>query len=224
MPEKRWGPTENQIGGRCHSLMSPMHSILALALSVASAQTVTFDGTQLTVTSQHQRQLPAEVDVLVMQIASNDPREWDAAIMTVSDAEARVRKVLEKEEPAALVRPLSQSATVTPPNGGSASLQLEIRLPVRAKTPLIASKLAMIRGVTSLTTTHDISDRPKALSDNRREALAAARAKAEDYANGIGRKLGKTLSLVENGESIQPAYAGLFLTANSTLTLKFAVE
>lgn len=201
-----------------------MHSILALALSVASAQTVTFDGTQLTITSQHQRQLPAEVDVLIVQLSAHDPREWDAAIVTVSEGESRVRKVLEKEEAGATIRTLSQSATVTPPSGGSASVQLEIRLPVRAKTPLIASKLAMIRGVTSLTTTHDIGDRAKALSDNRREALAAARAKAEDYAVGIGRKLGKTLSLVENAESIQPAYAGLFLTANSTLTLKFAVE
>ena len=42
-----------------------MHSILALALSVSAAQTVTFDGTQLTITSQLQRQIPAEVDVSI---------------------------------------------------------------------------------------------------------------------------------------------------------------
>lgn len=201
-----------------------MHSILALALSVSSAQTVSFDGTQLTVTNQYQRQLAADVDVLMIQISSTDAREWDAAIMTVSDAETRVRKLIEKEESSATIRTLSQSATVTPPNGGSAVLQLEVRLPVRAKTPLIASKLATIRGVTSVTTTHDLSDRARALSESRREALATVRAKAEDYAAGIGRKLGKTLSLVESGESIQPAYAGLFLVANSTLTLRFAVE
>lgn len=201
-----------------------MHSILALALSVASAQTVSFDQTQLTVTNQYQRPLAADVDVLMIQISSNDPREWDAAIMTVSEAETRVRKLIEKEESSATIRTMSQSATVTPPNGGSAVLQLEVRLPVRAKTPLIASKLATIRGVTSVTTTHDLSDRVRALSETRREALATVRAKAEDYAAGIGRKLGKTLSLVESGESIQPAYAGLFLVANSTLTLRFAVE
>lgn len=201
-----------------------MHSILALALSVASAQTVSFDGTQLTVTNQYQRPLAADVDVLMIQISSNDPREWDAAIMTVSEAETRVRKLIEKEESSATIRTMSQSATVTPPNGGSAVLQLEVRIPVRAKTPLIASKLATIRGVTSVTTTHDLSDRVRALSETRREALATVRAKAEDYAAGIGRKLGKTLSLVESGESIQPAYAGLFLVANSTLTLRFAVE
>ena len=88
-----------------------MHTILALALSVASAQTVTFDGTQLTITSQYQRQIPAEVDVLIVQLSANDPREWDAAIMTVSDGEARVRKLLEKEDPGATIRTLSQSAT-----------------------------------------------------------------------------------------------------------------
>lgn len=199
-------------------------SLLALAVSTIAAQTVAMDASLVTVTLQAQRRLPAEIDVITISLSASDPREWEGAIKIVEDAEQRVRKLVEKEDPKATVTVLTSSGTASPPNGGNVSQQLEIRLAGRAHTQLLATRIGVIKGVTSLSITHDLADRTKALSDARREAVAAARAKAEDYTTAVGRKLGKVQSLVESNETIQPPYQATWVQISTLLTLKIALE
>lgn len=199
-------------------------SLLALAVSTIAAQTVAMDASLVTVTFQAQRRLPAEIDVITVSLSASDPREWEGAIKIVEDAEQRVRKLVEKEDPKATVTVLTSSGTASPPNGGNVTQQLEIRLAGRAHTQLLATRLGVVKGVTSLSITHDLADRAKALSDARREAVAAARAKAEDYTTAVGRKLGKVQSLVESNETIQPPYQATWVQISTLLTLKIALE
>ncbi|MBL8920735.1 MAG: SIMPL domain-containing protein [Myxococcaceae bacterium] len=201
-----------------------MSAILALAVSTIAAQTVTLDATQITVTTSTQRRIATDTDIITLVLSASDPREWEAAVSTVEEAERRIRKILEKDETKGVVTVMTSTSTATPPNGGSVSQTLEVRLPARPHTRLIASRLGAIRGVTSLTVTHDVADRVKAQSDARREAVATARAKAEDYATAAGRKLGKVQSLVEMSESIQPPYQATWLHLTTSLTLKISLE
>lgn len=201
-----------------------MSTLLALAVSTIAAQTVTMDATQITIVHSAQKRLPAEVDLITLTLSANDPREWEGAIAVVEEAERRVRKVLEKEDPKATITPLSLSSVATPPNGGSSSQQLELRLTARSHTQPLAARLATIKGVTSVAITHDVLDRAKTLSDARREAVAGARAKAEDYCAAAGRKLGKVQSLIENNEGIQAPYQSTWITVSTTLTLKLSLE
>jgi uncharacterized protein YggE len=209
-----------------------MHALLSLAVSLASAQAVTIDGNVLTVTSSAQHLTPTDQDVLTIQLSASDQREWDGAIATVGNAEERIRALVKKEEPAAVFKVLSHHSTLITGSGsatsagygGSVTRALEIRLPSSPKTQLLASRIGGTKAVVSLTTTHDVSDRKKALSDARRAAVEAVRAKAEDYALATGRKVGKLTSLVEAAEVAQPPHAATQLAISSTLTVKYALE
>ena len=85
---------------------------------------------------------------------------------------------------------------------------LEVRVPNPKRPQMLASRIAMVRGVSSIGTTHDLTDR----------------AKADDDAVAVGRKLGKTVMLVENAEVMQPPSANLFVSVTNTITLKIALE
>lgn len=201
-----------------------MTSLLTLAVATIAAQSVTMDATQITVTWSTQKRLPAEIDLITVTLSANDPREWEGAIAVVEEAERRLRKVVEKEDPKATITSLSLSSVAMPPNGGSMSQQLEVRLTSRSHTQLIASRLGTLKGVTSVAVTHDVLDRARALSEVRRDAVAAARAKAEDYCVAVGRKLGRVQSLVESSEGIGAPHHGTFITLSTTLTLKLSLE
>lgn len=201
-----------------------MTSLLTLAVATIAAQSVTMDATQLTITHSVQKRLPVEIDLITVTLSASDPREWEGAIAVVEEAERRLRKVVEKEDPKATITPLSLSSVAMPPNGGSMSQQLEVRLTSRSHTQLIASRLGTLKGVTSVAVTHDVLDRAKALSDARRDAVAAARAKAEDYCVAAGRKLGRVQTLVETSEAIAAPYQSTFVTVSTTLTLKLSLE
>lgn len=207
-----------------------MHALLSLAVSLASAQALTIDGNVLTVTSSSQHLTPTDQDVLTIGLMASDQREWDAAISAVGSAEERIRTLVKKDEPTAVFKVLVHTSTLiggsgaTGGYGGSVSRTLEVRLPSSPKTQLLASRIGGTKTVVSLSTTHDVSDRKKALSDARRAAVEAVRAKAEDYALATGRKVGKLTSLVEAAEVAQPPHSGTHLAISSTLTLKYALE
>lgn len=201
-----------------------MLALLSLALSLTTAQAVTLDGNLITVTTPVERKLATEVDVLTVQLFSSDAKEWEAAIQTVTTAEERIRQLALKDEPNTIVRATLHQANAQPPGGGSLTRMLEIRVPNPKHTQLLASRIAMLRGVSSIATSHDLTDRAKAASEARRAAVEFARAKAEDYANAVGRKVGKTMTLVENVEVMQPPGTNLFVTITNNITLKIALE
>ncbi len=202
-----------------------MHTLLALALTATGQLTI--DGNVLTLTNAEQRAFPADVDVIIVTVSANHPQEFDAALKIVNDVEERVQALVKKEENTTL-KVITSQATATAsgagPVGGSVVRSLELRSPSSPKAQLLLARLTNLRGVTSVTITHDVSDRKKAIAQARKEAVEAARAKADDYATAIGRKLGKITSLTENGESHQPPYGATVFTINTNVTLKFALD
>lgn len=205
-----------------------MHALLALALTATSQLTI--DGNVLTLTAADQRTFPTDVDVITVSLSATHPQEFDAALKIVNDVEERVQALAKKEELAS-IKVLANQATASAtggaaggPVGGTVSRTLELRSATSPKTQLLLARLSNLRGVTSVTMTHDVADRKKALAQARRDAVENARAKAEDYATAIGRKLGKVTSLTENGESHQPPYAGMVFIVNTNVTLKFALD
>lgn len=201
-----------------------MLALFSLALSLTTAQAVTLDGNVITVSTPVERKLAAEVDVLTVQLFASDAKEWEAAIRTVTDAEERIRALALKDEPTAIVRALVHQANGQPPNGGSLMRMLEVRVPNPKRTQMLASRIAMVRGVSSIATTHDLADRTKASSESRRAAVEFARAKADDYAVAVGRKLGKMVTLIESAEVMQPPGTNLFVNITNTITLKITLE
>lgn len=202
-----------------------MFSLLAVTLVTAGQLTVDANALSLTMSEAHP--FPVDVDLITLTLTATHPQEFDAALKTVNDAEDRVSALVKKEEGwglRALTTQATANAAAGGPVGGTVTRMLELRGPTSARTHALFARLGIVKGVGSLTLSHDVADRKKALSLARRQALETVRAKAEDYASATGRKLGKVTILTENGESFQPPYAGMIFNVTTNLTVKFALE